>query len=159
MSRTGLHVYGTLTVGACASAAFVLVAIGCTGGMPAAGDGGDSDPCPEGSMSAESTVSYAQDIRTMFSNKGCLTSGCHANPFPSSNYSLAEYATSFGPGDEAADLGVCNIVPGDADASYIIEKLRPGPRMGERMPLLRPALSDEEIGLIATWINDGAPNN
>jgi hypothetical protein len=42
----------------------------------------------------------------------------------------------FLPGDEAEAFEICPIVPGDPEASYLIEKLQEGPRSGARMPLL-----------------------
>ncbi len=135
-----------------------LWVVGCAG--DAAPNGNDpSDLCPEGTASAVSTVSYVEDIHPLLSGKGCLSAGCHGGLLPASAFDLTEYSTSFGPGAEAEMLGACNIVPGDAEASYLLEKLGATPRLGARMPLLRSPLTEEEIELIATWIRDGAPNN
>jgi hypothetical protein len=133
-----------------------LCAAGCVGGN---GGRGDSPSCPDGTTPVVATVSYADDIRPLLSNSGCLTTGCHGGSFPASGYSLQEYSTSFLPGEQAEELGECNVVPGDVDASYFIEKLGTAPRMGEQMPLLRTPLTDADIELIATWIREGAPNN
>lgn len=105
------------------------------------------------------TISYANDVRPILQASGCLSGGCHGGSFPSNGYSLRDYNPSFGPGDDAEALGTCEIVPGDAGASYMIEKLRDNPRQGARMPLLRQALTETEIGVIETWINEGAQNN
>ncbi|MBK8271291.1 MAG: hypothetical protein IPK83_24415 [Planctomycetes bacterium] len=105
------------------------------------------------------TISYVNDVRPILQANGCLSGGCHGGTFPSNGYSLRDYNPSFGPGDDAEALGICAIVPGDAGASFMIEKLRDNPRQGARMPLLREALSETEIGIIETWINEGAQNN
>lgn len=52
------------------------------------------------------------------------------------------------------------VIPGDADNSYLIEKLtESNPQEGARMPLFRSALSQERIDLIRQWIEEGAANN
>lgn len=119
------------------------------------------DPrCPPPEPADEATtVSYASDVRPLLQSHGCLSGGCHGGSFPSSGYSLRNYNPSFGPGDDAVALDECDIVPGDAAASFLVEKLRADPRRGARMPLLREPLSDEEIAIIETWIDEGAKNN
>jgi hypothetical protein len=72
---------------------------------------------------------------------------------------LTDYDAAFMPGDTAQLLDLCPIVPTDPDSSWIIEKLQPDPRSGDRMPFGLPALTDEEIELIATWIREGAADN
>ncbi len=125
------------------------------------GTGNDNDQtsCPRGSEIFEPTVSYANDVFPLLSRSGCLSTGCHGNIFPSSGFTMWTYDNSFTPGDEASALELCPIVPGDPDSSYMLEKLRPAPRSGVRMPVIGPPLSDEEIELIATWIREGAANN
>lgn len=123
-------------------------------------NGGDPDPCaPVEPMGGATTVSYAEDVRPLLSQNGCLSSSCHGGPFPSSRYDLRTYEASFTPGDEAAELGACPIVAGDPDSSFLIEKLHPDPRLGVQMPFLRPVLPDEDIDIIATWIREGAQDN
>lgn len=116
-------------------------------------------PCEEGGAIGTPTVSYSQDVIPILMDSGCMASGCHGGLFPSSEYRLDSYAASFEPGTEATALGICPIVPGDPDASFLIEKLGPSPRSGTRMPLIGEALTEEEIELIATWVREGAPDN
>ena len=47
--------------------------------------------------------------------------------------------------------------PGNADDSYLIQKLEGSAAVGERMPQGGPFLSEQTIGVIRQWINDGAP--
>lgn len=115
--------------------------------------------CAPGEVIGEPTVSYSQDLLPILTRVGCLASSCHGGPNPSVEYSLAIWEASFEPGTGATLLGECPIVPGDPDASYLIEKLGASPRTGRQMPDRRPPLSDEEVQLFVTWIAEGAGNN
>jgi len=91
---------------------------------------------------------------------GCLNSTCHGGTFPASQYDMRTYAALFVAGDDADRIGACEIVPGDAASSFLIEKLRSSnPRVGLQMPLEREPLTEEEIVLIETWIDEGAQDN
>jgi hypothetical protein len=136
----------------------VFAAMFCSTGCPG-GDGGEGPDCPTGTPLSGPTVSYANDIVPLFNSAGCLAGNCHGGDNPQSAYSLAAYGDSFEPGTEARLFQWCPIVPGDPEASYLIEKLRPFPLTGARMPFLRPPLGDEEIELVATWIAEGAADN
>jgi mono/diheme cytochrome c family protein len=48
------------------------------------------------------------------------------------------------------------IVPGDADASLLVQKLRNTQPEGGSMPPGGSTLSDADIALIVEWINSGA---
>ncbi len=130
------------------------------GGCPANnGADGDVDACVTGAPGpTAATVSYANDIRPLFSSNGCLSSGCHGGA-SASGYDLRNYGASFVPGEQARALGFCAIVPGDPDASYLVQKVLPNPPRGARMPFLREALGDAEIETIRTWIREGAADN
>jgi hypothetical protein len=56
--------------------------------------------------------------------------------------------------------GAIRVVPGNADASYIVHKVegRPG-IVGARMPINGPYLSDGQILILKRWIDLGAPRN
>lgn len=115
--------------------------------------------CTTGAAIGDATVRYAQDLRPILTRVGCLASSCHGGDNPSVNFSLATYESMFAPGSGAILSGLCPIVPGNPDASYIIEKLQPNPRTGRQMPDRRPPLSGEEFQLFVTWIREGAANN
>jgi hypothetical protein len=51
---------------------------------------------------------------------------------------------------------MCDVVPGNPGASLLVEKISPNPRFGARMPDGFPPLTDDEIQLIVTWIQEGA---
>jgi hypothetical protein len=115
--------------------------------------------CPPGAPLPDvaSTVSYAHDVVPLLQSAGCQSLSCHGGPFPSSNYNMSAYETSFGPGIEAKALQGCDVVPGGPDASFMIEKLaNPTPRIGNRMPSARPPLTDAQIALVRQWILEGA---
>ncbi|MFP6626421.1 MAG: hypothetical protein VCA74_05095 [Deltaproteobacteria bacterium] len=46
-------------------------------------------------------------------------------------------------------------MPGDADSSYLMEKLLSSPTCGDPMPI-GAALSDTDIDTVRSWINGGA---
>lgn len=115
--------------------------------------------CPPVETEVESTVSYSADIVPLFTQTGCLTSTCHGGTFVSSSYSLETYEGLFLPGSEAVFLGACPVVPGDPEASYLIEKLGPDPSIGVQMPNNRPPLTADQMDLLRLWILDGAPDN
>jgi len=112
-------------------------------------------PPPDGTPPPSATVSYLRDIVPLLERSGCRSPVCHGGAFPSSNYDLRSYAGMFGPGAWARSLRSCEIVPGDPDASFLLEKLS-SPRVGQRMPLGREPLSDADIDLLRTWILEGA---
>ncbi len=132
---------------------------GCPMDMDPPGNDDTGVICDLGAPIGAPTVSFANDLMPLFENSGCLSAGCHGGGLPSSGYRLGAYASAFDPGDQATDFGICPIVPGDPDASYMIEKLSPGPRTGARMPFLQAPLTAGEIELIRTWIAEGAANN
>lgn len=63
-------------------------------------------------------------------------------------------------GHSGEDDGLSFVVPGDPDASYLLEKIsQDTPAHGKRMPLKDDPLSDDEIELIRQWIAAGAKND
>ncbi len=114
---------------------------------------------PEGPISDTATVSFSRDIVPILDRRACRNSTCHGGPFPSSGYDLRTYEGIFGPGVWARSLNACEVVPGNPDASLLLEKLGSSPRFGQRMPMNREPLSQEEIEQIRQWILEGALND
>jgi hypothetical protein len=115
------------------------------------------------------TVSYANDIVALFlpDKYNCLEAGCHGGGLASSHYSLASYEEVLKAGDEAKQLDMCAVRPGDPDASYLLWKIegRSGILM-QRMPLgcvsspdPNDCVSASDVDLVRTWILEGARNN
>lgn len=56
--------------------------------------------------------------------------------------------------------GAIRVVPGDPDASYLVQKIEGAPGIvGVRMPQTPPYLTPGQIAIIRRWIELGAPNN
>ena len=55
--------------------------------------------------------------------------------------------------------GVARVVPGDPDASYLMNKVLGTDIVGDRMPRLGPYLSDGQIRILRRWIELGAKND
>ena len=94
-------------------------------------------------------VSFSRDILPIFSQKGCAS--CHGG---SGGLFVGSVAQLLQGGDHGPA-----IVPGNADASHIVQKLSPTPPFGSRMPLGGPYLTTSTIQTIKDWINQGALNN
>lgn len=144
----------------------LIVLSGCS-------DSSTPDPGPDCSSVADTTqpatVSYANDIVPLyFTDKyNCLEAGCHGGGLASSNYSLASHAEALKAGDQAKQLGMCAVKPGDPEASYLVWKIegRQG-ILGVRMPngcVTSPnpddCVSSADVALVRTWIAEGARNN
>jgi hypothetical protein len=92
-----------------------------------------------------------------------ICSGCHSGPagpdLPSGQdltSAEASYANLVGvPSLEVPDL--LRVNPGDADASYLVQKLEGTAAEGARMPLNGDPLPPETIAAIRDWITAGAP--
>jgi sugar lactone lactonase YvrE len=113
-------------------------------------------PCLAGSLASNQTVSYSRDILPILRKSNCLNSTCHGSAAPQSEYDLRTYEGMFGPGVVARNHGMCDIVPGKPEASLLIEKLRPQPRVGEQMPNGYLALNEDDYQTFVTWIREGA---
>jgi len=114
-------------------------------------------PCASGpATGAVGTVSYLRDVLPIFSRAGCMSSSCHGGAAPESEYNQKSFQGMFGPGQEARNHGMCDIVPGNPRASFLLEKLRPNPRVGVQMPNGLTALTQAQIDLISQWILQGA---
>ena len=94
------------------------------------------------------TVSFAKDIAPILVNH---CNGCHVDAMQTrGGLNMNTFAQLFRGGDSGAV-----VQPGRGDASLIVKKIRG--IEGDRMPSGgRPALSEKDIQLITTWIDEGA---
>lgn len=131
----------------------VMLFVGCEHSDPGGPVGTGPGPDPEPTLSS---------IQENIFDTNCALSGCHAgaNPQQGMNLSAGE---SFGsmvgvPSQERPSL--LRVNPGNPDDSYLVHKIegRSG-IVGERMPLGRSPLSNDQINLIRTWIVNGAQDN
>lgn len=100
-------------------------------------------------------VSFSSDVLPILTSS-CGGSGCHA-PGTQSGVGLSSYiavTTSVG-----SQYGTKIVVPGNAAASPLVEKIAGTIRFGARMPLGRPTLSSAQVTTIRNWVNEGAKNN
>ena len=97
-----------------------------------------------------SEVSYADQIQPIFNNS---CAGCHGS---SGGVSLTSYNALMS--SVGNNYGENLVVPGNANASGLVDKIEPNPDHGARMPT-NGSLTPTEIQLIRTWINEGALNN
>jgi len=136
----------------------VMAAAGYHGNVRAVQESQDST----GVSSANDTISFREHVFPVI-QKNCLP--CHAEEnFNPSELSLDTYELLMD-GGRHGDA----VVPGDADESILIQKLRDDPPFGSQMPIeprkkrgeeptVNP-LEEDEIQAIATWINQGARDN
>jgi hypothetical protein len=110
--------------GTIAGADVTLVSVTCTDDPP--------PPPPPGS-----TVSYASDVQPYF-DAGCTS--CHSGNNPPKGVDLTSYAQV---------MGSSVVVPGNADASVLVQMLEDGHRNQLQA----------DIDVIRTWIQEGAQNN
>ncbi|GAB4372679.1 MAG: hypothetical protein Kow0042_16110 [Calditrichia bacterium] len=120
---------------------------------------GCEHPVPVESEKLEATLG---SIQANIFNRSCAVSNCHVGNSAPLGLDLSEgksYANLVNvPSSEAP--GLMRVKPSDPDNSYLVHKIEGGPNIsGDRMPLGRSPLSQEQIQLIRQWIADGAPAN
>jgi hypothetical protein len=139
-----------------------------------AGSGGDGDrgpskpPCVP-AVDPASAPRYATNIQPIY-DRSCALAGCHGGVAPAQALDLSPgrsyKATVERRSTEAP--GVSIVQPGDADASYLVQKIRGDAGIaGVLMPQGCPGrplqgaqcLTPDEIDAITTWILACAPNN
>lgn len=139
-----------------AIAAFALALTACGGGS---GEGLDEngrpivsgDPVPSGPTLAT--------IQAKVFSVNCAVSGCHGG-------STVQQGLRLDAGFSAANLinvasprdpKLIRVVPGNPDASFLIQKLQGTQTLGDRMPLFGPYLPQATIDEVRLWIQNGAP--
>ncbi len=140
------------------SAAAGTIGTGTTStGTASTGSGGAASP-------GDVTVSYARDVEPIF--RGVCTD-CHhetvtnmpniANPFDPTN-GLVNSPNTWAP--NYPNTPASNLVPGDPDASFIMDKISSMEVVaGNFMPWSPPRLTSEQIAALRQWISDGAQAN
>lgn len=87
----------------------------------------------------------------------CATSGCHDAGSATAGLDLETDPLAALVDVEGSYPGLVYVVPGDPDASYLLQKIEgtQASGTGSRMPL-GPPLDDASIAAVRTWISDGA---
>ncbi len=93
-------------------------------------------------------VDFARDIEPIFEDH---CSHCHGEDEQESNFRLDRRVSLL----RGGDLGQAAIVPGDVEASYLIDVVMHS-EPGMEMPPDDDKLSDEQIQLLKQWIEQGA---
>ncbi len=101
-------------------------------------------------------ISYTFDIQTIF-NQSCGGSACHTNGGKANGIILDSYDVSIS--SVGTSYGCKAIIPGEANSSPLVNKIRPNPTNGSQMPLTGSKLNVSQVAKIEAWINQGALNN
>lgn len=140
---------------------------GGTGGAGGAGGAGGGGADATGCETAGSEpVSFANDVQPIFQQSCGTASTCHFKALPSGTLPLGQsksYAALVG---VASDVAACSdrimVVPGNANASYLLDKLTEtgAPAIcGKRMPYNKSKLAAAKLQLVTDWICQGAQDN
>jgi len=103
-------------------------------------------------------VSYKRDIQTLWANR---CAACHIQA-QMGGLNLSSYEALMKGGNSAAGGPVNGsvVVPANHEMSYLWDVIKGVNLMGgQRMPLGGPYLSENEIAVVAKWIDTGAKNN
>ena len=132
-----------------------------TGGLPS-GDGVEG-----GDFVVEFEIQGLQaslsSIQANLFTPNCATAGCHsgpAGPNLPTGMDLSSESASFASLVDVNSLQVpanLRVAIGDADASYLVQKLEGSAAVGARMPLGGPFLDQATIDTVRVWIDNGAP--
>jgi hypothetical protein len=96
-----------------------------------------------------SGVSYGIHVQPLF-NQACNNVDCHDDGQHQSVLKLTTY-------DNAVRMVIGIVVPGNPDGSVLVLRIQGS--VGTRMPPSGPALNQNQINGIRTWVAEGAKNN
>ena len=121
---------------------------------------GVDEPAPGDAGNETNTCkSYDDSVQPIF-DQHCTN--CHNVPDTDNLLNLTADASyqSLMTTTSQADPSLVFVVPGDASASYLVEKLSPGPSYGHVMPITGPAggtpIPGAQRQTIVDWIDAGA---
>ena len=98
-------------------------------------------------------VSFSKDVFPII-KKRCLP--CHASDSENPSEFFMESLPDIVKGGKHGTP----IVAKNGEVSILVQKIRPNPPFGERMPLMtKKKLTDEEVELFKAWIDQGARKN
>jgi len=120
------------------------------------GSGGDDST--GGMMPPPGVQPNIASIQEMIFTPRCALSGCHTGPNPQNNLDLSAGQASANLINVSAtwDPTFYRVEPNNANDSYLYMKLINDPRiMGVQMPKTGRLLTNEELGAIFEWIDQG----
>ena len=127
--------------------AVVAVAVVALAVTPASAD--EAEPVESTGGAA---ISYQRQVAPIFRSK---CNGCHQPAAAKGDYIM----TSFDALLAAGESGEPAIVPGDPEASYLVDQITADDSGHAEMPKEGDALSEAEVELIVAWIEQGAEND
>ena len=139
--------------------AIVTLALAACGAGSGEGLDQNGQPLSGGGAPPGGLQPTLDSIQTNVFNVNCAVSGCHGG-------AGAQYGLRLDPGFSAGNLinvpsprdsNLIRVVPGDPDASFMIQKLQGTQTLGDRMPDGGPYLTTAQVNVIRQWIQDGAP--
>lgn len=101
------------------------------------------------------SVSFQDDVLPIFLST-CGGSGCHVNEAVN-RVELTNYQATINSFAETYNTAL--VLPGNVAGSPLIDKILANPRFGVRMPDSAPPLTNAQIEIISTWVEDGALDN
>ena len=128
------------------SAAPLLVLCACGGGS---GSSSSAPPPLEPTLAS---------IQANIFTPTCAVSGCHSGPGAILQLRLDD-GFSYGSLVNVPAMsgsGLVRVIPGDADNSFLIQKLEGTQAVGGRMPLNGPYFQQVTIDVVRQWIDQGA---
>lgn len=96
------------------------------------------------------------EIQNEIFNKSCALSGCHVSGAVSPDLSGNSHSRIV---SKSSSTGMNFIEPDKPNDSYLLLKIIGTNINGSRMPLNSSPLSQEQVGAITEWINNGAQND
>ncbi len=118
---------------------------------------GDSSTSASDSSNTVATEANLASIQATIFDISCATSGCHAGSTPAAGLLLdSDGAITSLVDQPSAGVPSLNLVsPGDADNSYLVQKLEGSAAVGGRMPV-GGSISTAQITAVRDWIDAGA---
>ncbi len=141
------------------AAALLAAAAGCGGGS---GEGLDENgrPVAAGGSGAAAIQPTLASIQANVFSVNCAIPGCHGG-------GTVQFGLRLDPGFSAGNLinvaspqdaSRIRVIPGNPNASFLIQKLEGTQTLGDRMPLFSAPLPQATIDVIRQWILAGAPS-
>ena len=122
------------------------------------GEGLDQNGIP---LEGQETIPLASNFKSIQANiftPSCATSGCHSGSAPPEGLLLSGNSsfTNLVNIESSQVPSIDRIEPGDADNSYLVNKIEGTASVGQQMPRNLPALSLAKIQSIREWVDNGA---